>query len=46
MCEFVKGHGTIPIIICGYGTASAAQITSYGKLHDYLMQSISNPYYE
>ena len=46
MCEFVKGHGTIPIIICGYGTASAGQTTSYGKLHDYLMQSISNPYYE
>ena len=42
MCEYAQGHGAIPIIVCGYGTASSGQTVSYGMLHDYLMQGIYN----
>lgn len=43
MCEYAKGHGAIPIIVTAYGTAAGNQTVKYGKLHEFLMQSISKP---
>lgn len=43
MCEYVKGHGAIPVMLTSYGTASSGQNTGYGRLHEFLQLGVSNP---
>lgn len=44
MAEYAVGHGCVPIILMGYGTASSSQMAEYIRMYESLTQGLDSPF--